>query len=80
MFEQEAAGGGGDGATQSERGNYVFLKGTRLTDVEGMHQFIMCIMYVVQPGRRGEVFEGVGGGYSFFFGGKAISDSFRVRS
>ena len=35
-------GGGGEtgGTTQSLRGNYKSFKGTNLTVVEGMHQFI----------------------------------------
>ena len=33
--------GGGRGATQYVRGNYKSFKGTNLTVVEGMHQFIM---------------------------------------
>ena len=37
-LEQEGARGGG---TQSVRGNYESFKGTSLTVVEGMHQFIM---------------------------------------
>ena len=42
-FEQEGAGGGEGtgGATQSVRGNYEPFKGTNMTVVEGMHQFIM---------------------------------------
>ena len=40
-------GGGGDGrTTQSVRGNYKSFKGTNLTVVEGMHQFIMHIRTV----------------------------------
>ena len=35
------------------RGNYKSFKGTNVTVVEGMHQFIMYILYVVQPVRRG---------------------------
>ena len=47
-FEQEGAGGrgGAGGATHSVRGNYTSFKGTNLTVVEGMHQFIMYIMQV----------------------------------
>ena len=40
-FEQEGAGGG---ATQSVRGNHKPFKGTNLTVLEGMHQFIMYIL------------------------------------
>ena len=45
-FEQEGAGGGGGtgGATQSVCGNYKSFKGTNLTVVEGMHQFIIYIL------------------------------------
>ena len=49
-------GGGGRGAgraTQSVRGNYKSFKGTNLTVVEGVHQFIMYILQVVQPVSRG---------------------------
>ena len=45
VFDQEGAGGGGaDGATQSVRGNYKSFKGTNLTVVEKMRQFIMYIL------------------------------------
>ena len=46
-FEQEGAGVGGGGmggAAQPVRGNYKFLKGTNVTVVEGMRQFIMYIL------------------------------------
>ena len=36
--------GGTGGATQSVPGNDKFLKGTNLTVVEGMHQFVMYIL------------------------------------
>ena len=42
-FEQEGAGGGAGGATQSVRGNCESFKGINVTVVEGMHQFIMYI-------------------------------------
>ena len=41
-FKLEAAGGGG--TTQSVRGIFIPFKGTYLTVVEGMHQFIMYIL------------------------------------
>ena len=48
-------------ATQSVRGNCKsFKKGINLTVLEGMHQFIMYIMYVVQPVRRGRSVRGSG--------------------
>ena len=40
-FEQQGIGGGTGGAPQSVRGNYKSCKGTNLTVVEGMNQFIM---------------------------------------
>ena len=43
-FEQEGAGRGGVGATQSVRGNYESFKGINLTVLEGMRQFIMYIL------------------------------------
>ena len=61
-FEQEGAGGG----TQSVRGNYKSFKGTNLTVVEGMHQFIMYILYLVQPVRRGRSVRRRGGGGRIF--------------
>ena len=61
-FEQEGAGGGG--ATQSVRGSYKILKGINVTVLEGMHQFIMYILPVVQPVRIGRSVQagGLGGG------------------
>ena len=63
-FEQEGPGGGGTvGATPSVRGNYKSFRGINLTVSEGMLQFIMYILEVLQPVRRGRrVFEGVGSG------------------
>ena len=41
---QKGAGGVAGGAAQSVRRNYKYFKGTNLTVVEGMHQFIMYIL------------------------------------
>ena len=43
--EQREGEGGTGGATQSMCGNYKSFKGTNLTVVEGMHQFIVYILY-----------------------------------
>ena len=44
-FEQEGAmAEGTGGATQSVRGNCKSFKGTNMTVVQGMHQFITCIL------------------------------------
>ena len=46
--ERGGRGGGGTGdKTQSVRGNYKSLKGTNLTVVVGMHQFIIYTRYPV---------------------------------
>ena len=45
-------GGGEKGSSICAR-SYKSSKGTNLTVVEGMRQFIMYILYVVQPVRRG---------------------------
>ena len=44
-FEQEGAGGGTRGATQSVCENYKSFKWTNLTVVEGMHKSIMYILF-----------------------------------
>ena len=55
------------GATQSVRENCKSFKWTNLTVAEGMHQFIMYILYVVRPVRRGRsVRRGVGVGAGDF--------------
>ena len=49
-FEQEGSGAGGAGAvgrTQYVRGNYTSFKGTNLTVVEEMHQFIYYTRYTM---------------------------------
>ena len=66
-FEQEGAEGEKrepGGATQSVHGNYTSFKGTNLTVVEGMHQFVVYILYAIQRVRRGrtECSKGWGGG------------------
>ena len=43
-FEQEGAERPGGGGIPSVRGNNISCKGTNLTVVEGMHQFIMYIL------------------------------------
>ena len=43
-FEQEGSGGGAGGATQYVRENYESFKGTNLTVLKGMHQFIITCL------------------------------------
>ena len=64
LNKRERGGGEGTGgAAQSVRGNSKSSKGINLTVSEGMLQFIMYILEVLQPVRRGRrVFEGVGSG------------------
>ena len=69
LNKREWRGGGGPGgATQYVRGNYKSFKGINLTVLEGMHQqFIMYILQVVQPVKRGRSvrrggWRGAGGG------------------
>ena len=56
------------------RGNYKSFEGTNLTVVEGTHQFITYILYVVQPVRRGRSVRrgGVGGGSLTALGRKDV--------
>ena len=64
----EGAGMGG-GATQRVRENNIPFEGPNMTVVEIMHQFIMYILKVVQPGRGRRSVERGGGR------GKEISNS-----
>ena len=60
-------GGGAAGTTQSVRGNCKFFEGTNLTIVDGMHHFIMYILSVVQPVRKGRSVQRGWGGISNSF-------------
>ena len=66
-------GGGTGGGPQSVRGNYEYIKAIHRTVMESMHQFIMYILYVLQPVRRGgSAREGGGGGR----GGELVQKGF----
>ena len=69
----------GGGAAQSVRGNCKYFKGTNLTVVEGMHQFIMYILQVVQRMRRGRSVRR-GGGVIYCFGVSCLLLTFLLRT
>ena len=57
----------GGGYRSISRPNYKSFKGINVTISEGLHQFIMYILKVVQPVRRGRSVRGGGGGAKGFF-------------